>query len=117
MRFPWTRKKPVTKPVDVAAFLASLDRAELGEGYDMFQRHRDFKKVLTETPEGRRVLYQILQWTYFIDPCPQMVDANMVLVHNAKRHVGVSIYTAVNVDPYTLGEVPYNPPTEQGEVI
>lgn len=54
-------KKVVVSDVDIAALAEALRPVRVGRnGYNRIDRYRDFNKVFHGSPEGRRVLAQIV---------------------------------------------------------
>lgn len=96
-------KSPTGNP-DPLAFTERLERTHFGENYTPVDLYRDLRKVFLSTPEGRRVLYWILDLTGFykagFDPeKPETLDPNLALINTAKRDLGLFILTTLNADP------------------
>lgn len=54
-------RKTVTQDASIAAFIDALRPVKVGRnGYSYLDRYRDFHRVLLGTPEGKRVLSQIV---------------------------------------------------------
>lgn len=67
-------RKPNTQSEDIASLIEALRPVRVGRGnYTRLDRYRDFNRVFHGTPEGQRVLSQI------IDACegPQMTETEL----------------------------------------
>lgn len=98
-------RKPVTTSDDIAALVAALTPVRTGRnGYTRKDRYRDFNRVFHGTPEGQRVLAQI------IDFCEGPVTTEAELSNHAllagramSRRIGLTISAWATVPPPVEG--------------
>lgn len=90
---------------DVVAFLERLGRWEISEAYTEIDRYRDFRKVFS-TPEGKRVLSQIMEMTHIYAPSvpePEVLggapNPNLTYFREGERNVGLRIIATMNAEP------------------
>ena len=79
------------------AFVVDLKAAALSN-YTDTDRYREFRQVFLGTPQGKRVLHQILSWGHMyvteFDPQPTVHAFG-----SGERNLALRIFAAVNVDP------------------
>lgn len=98
---PGAGRKPNTQNEDIASLIEALRPVRVGrQNYSRTDRYRDFNRVFFGTPEGRRVLSQI------VDACegPQLTEAELnnhaLLAARAwTRRVGTLISAWATVPP------------------
>jgi len=98
---PGAGRKPNTQNEDIASLIEALRPVRVGrQNYTRTDRYRDFNRVFFGTPEGRRVLSQI------VDACegPQLTEAELnnhaLLAARAwTRRVGALISAWATVPP------------------
>ena len=84
---------------DPEAFFDSLIQVKLGARYGRMDRYRDFRRAFLESPEGRRVLWQILGWCHMFRPAAVRGDANETYRREGERNVGLRILATLNAEP------------------
>lgn len=98
---PGAGRKPNTASEDIASLIEALRPVRVGRGnYSRTDRYRDFSRVFHGTPEGKRVLSQI------IDACEgnQLIEADLnnhaILAARAwTRRIGALISAWASVPP------------------
>lgn len=86
---------------DIEAFFDSLLRVQVGKDhYTAMDRYRDFRRVFGETEAGRRVLWQILDWTglYRTSAHP---DPHVMYAREGERNLGLRLIETMNAEPVT----------------
>lgn len=89
-------------PPDPDAFFAALRRASLGERYTTIDRYRDFRAVFfgESTPQqGKRVLWQILEWCRLFRPVSTPGDPHETYRRDGERNIGLKIFMTLNAEP------------------
>ena len=87
---------------DPDAFFAALRRASLGERYTTTDRVRDFRAVFfgESTPQqGKRVLWQILEWCRLFRPVSAPGDPHETYRRDGERNIGLKIFMTLNAEP------------------
>lgn len=95
------RKGPLGQP-DPDAFFTALRRASLGERYTAVDRYRDFRAVFfgESTPQqGKRVLWQILEWCRLFRPVSAPGDPHETYRRDGERNIGLKIFMTLNAEP------------------
>lgn len=95
------RKGPRGRP-DPDAFFEALRRASLGERYTTIDRYRDFRAVFfgESTPQqGKRVLWQILEWCRLFRPVSAPGDPHETYRRDGERNIGLKIFMTLNAEP------------------
>ena len=95
------RKGVIGQP-DPEAFFAALRRASLGERYTAIDRYRDFRAVFfgESTPQqGKRVLWQILEWCRLFRPVSAPGDSHETYRRDGERNIGLKIFMTLNAEP------------------
>lgn len=72
-----------------------------GAGYTARDRFRDFAAVFG-TPQGRRVLAQILVWCQVWERSYVPGDANETILREGMRNIGLRIMETINIEPVDL---------------
>lgn len=93
MRLPW---RPT--PPDPLAFRASLEAALGGERYRPIDRYRDFRAVFG-TPEGKRVLLQIIDWAHMWEHIALPGDPHGTYLRDGRRDIGLKILKTMGAEP------------------
>lgn len=83
---------------DPEVFLDDLRAAQVGR-YTRMDRYRDFRAVFMATPQGRRVLWQILAWGRMYAPVAKTGDPHMTYFRDGERNIGLRIMQAMNAEP------------------
>ena len=86
-----------TDPLDL---LLSIPPIEKGYAFSA-DCYRDFHQVFLASPDGQRVLRQLLDWTRMFSVVkPAMgIDPNLVVYHEGERHIGTQILAALTIEP------------------
>ena len=84
---------------DPLALQRALGRAHLGRRYGPRQRWQDFRAVLTETPEGQRVLWQLLEWSRLYRPVAVHDEPHMTYFRDGERNMGLRVLATLNAEP------------------
>ncbi|MEQ8193819.1 MAG: hypothetical protein RIB59_04955 [Rhodospirillales bacterium] len=84
---------------DPEAFLAGLREAALGRRYTKIDRYRDFRAVFLATRQGRRVLWQILEWAHVYRSVAVRGDSHQTYFRDGERNVGLRILAVTNAEP------------------
>ncbi|MGF1593962.1 MAG: hypothetical protein ACFCUW_11815 [Kiloniellaceae bacterium] len=87
---------------DPEAFFATLRRSALGGRYTAVDRYRDFRAVFfgQSTPEqGKRVLWQILEWCRLFRPVSAPGDPHETYRRDGERNIGLKIFMTLNAEP------------------
>jgi len=86
---------------DPVAFMARLGRVYFGENYTETDRYKDFRKVFLDSPEGRRVLYQLIEMTHLYAPSfdPASPNPHLTHIHEGERNIGLYLMGILNADP------------------
>lgn len=101
MRRRWF-DRPAKGDPDPEAFFEDLRRATVGERYGPLDRYRDFRAVFFggSTPQqGRRVLWQILQWCRLFRPVSAPGDPHETYRRDGERNIGLKIFMTLNAEP------------------
>lgn len=91
----WLDRKRST--ADPEAFFASLLQARIGHRYTEADRKRDFQATFS-TLAGRRVLWQIFDWTHMFRPI-STADPHETYRRDGERNIGLRILAAMNAEP------------------
>jgi len=94
----WRRKAAP----DPEAFFDDLRRASLGERYRPQDRARDFRAVFfgDSTPQqGRRVLWQLLEWCRLFRPVSVPGDPHETYRRDGERNIGLKLFMVRNAEP------------------
>ena len=71
------------------------------QGYLPQDRYREFRRVFLDTPEGPRVLAEILSWGRMfkqaVDARP--VDPNLLLLREGQRNVAIALLNTIYNEP------------------
>ena len=97
----WFTRAPKGDP-DPEAFFEDLRRASLGERYGAIDRYRDFRAVFfgESTPQqGKRVLWQILEWCRLFRPVSAPGDPHETYRRDGERNIGLKIFMTLNAEP------------------
>ncbi|MEO3429728.1 hypothetical protein AAFN88_12760 [Pelagibius sp. CAU 1746] len=95
------RKGPIGQP-DPDAFFDALRKVSLGQRYTAIDRYRDFRAVFfgESTPQqGKRVLWQILEWCRLFRPVSAPGDPHETYRRDGERNIGLRIFMALNAEP------------------
>jgi len=95
------RKRAPGQP-DPDGFFEALRRAALGERYTAVERYRDFRAVFfgESTPQqGKRVLWQILEWCRLFRPVSVPGDPHETYRRDGERNIGLKIFMILNAEP------------------
>ncbi len=84
---------------DPEAFFDSLIRVKLGPRYGRMDRYRDFRRVFLQSPDGRRVLWQILAWCHMYRPAAVRGDPHETYRREGERNIGLRILATMNAEP------------------
>ncbi len=84
---------------DPDAFMAALARSRIGANYTAFDRYRDFSTVFLDSDAGKRVLYQIFEWTHLYRSSYVPGDADATHVREGERAAGLKIFATLNGEP------------------
>ncbi|MEQ8356726.1 MAG: hypothetical protein RH942_14380 [Kiloniellaceae bacterium] len=97
----WRRRARSGQP-DPEAFFEALRRASLGRRYTRADRYRDFRAVFfgESTPlQGKRVLWQILEWCRLFRPVSAPGDPHETYRRDGERNIGLKIFMTLNAEP------------------
>ncbi len=89
-----------------------------GKASNMDQ-YKDFRAVFLSSPQGKRVLYTILEWGKMFDCCipptkpGTPIDEKAVMLLLGARNLAVQLYATVYVEPKT-GDKPKKTTTKKG---
>ncbi len=103
------RKAPLGQP-DPDAFFEALRRAALGQRYTGIDRYRDFRAVFfgESTPQqGKRVLWQILEWCRLFRPVSAPGDPHETYRRDGERNIGLKIFMTLNAEADEPAGEPY----------
>lgn len=80
--------------------LETLANLPAANNYTQKERYHDFRKVFT-TPEGARVLREILAWCHLLKPSVYgaPIDSNLVLMKEGERNIGLRLLFTYNNEP------------------
>jgi len=84
---------------DPLAFFERLREVQFGEEYADADRYRDFRRVFLSTSEGRRCLYQIIEWTHVFHTSVVPGDPYMSHFQDGERAIGLQILSVLNAEP------------------
>ncbi len=87
------------KAPDPEALMADLAAAYSPQAYTEQDRHRDFKQVFLDSPQGRRVLYQLLAWAHQWRPTFVAGKPDVSAFQEGERNVGLRLLTAIQIEP------------------
>jgi hypothetical protein len=87
------------KGPDPEALMADLAAAYSPTTYTEQDRHRDFKALFLGSPQGRRVLYQILAWAHQWRPTFVAGKPDVSAFQEGERNVGLRLLTAIQIEP------------------
>jgi hypothetical protein len=107
----WRRKNALPDP---EGFFDDLRRASLGQRYTREDRARDFRAVFfgESTPQqGRRVLWQLLEWCRLFRPVSAPGDPYETYRRDGERNIGLKLFMVLNAEP----EPPEDPQREDSE--
>ncbi len=82
---------------DPERFFASLLQARIGHRYTEADRKRDFQATFS-TLAGRRVLWQIFEWTHMFRPI-STADPHETYRRDGERNIGLRILATMNAEP------------------
>ena len=74
------------------------DLATQAGPYTEMDRYRDFRALFTGTPEGRRVLQQIMEWAHIWTTSMAPTPHEMTFAEG-ERNLGLKIVAAIEVEP------------------
>lgn len=97
----WFRR-PAARDPDPEGFFDDLRRAAVGPDYSALDRYRDFRAVFfgESTPEqGRRVLWQILEWCRLFRPVSAPGDPHETYRRDGERNIGLKVFMTLNTEP------------------
>lgn len=83
---------------DPDAFLRELKTAQLGS-YNRMQRYRDFRLVFMGTPEGKRVLNQIMAWGRVYGNLIEKGSSDDTYIHLGERELVIKVLRVINLEP------------------
>jgi len=95
--------------VETAAAFETLTGLPVPTTYTAMDRYRDFRLTFMSTPEGQRVLREILSWGHMFRPsflAGGPIDPYRMAIHEGERNVALRLLTTVNTEPKA------NPPTQ-----
>lgn len=89
---------------DLLAALASLP----SDNYSAKDRYQDFRQLFTGTPEGQRVLREILSWGHLLQPSVygNPIDPYQTHIREGEANIARRLLT-------TVFREPKDPPTKQ----
>lgn len=87
--------------------LAMLAGLPSTTGYTPKDRFADFRKVFDGTPEGRRVLSEILSWGHMLKPSMvgSPVDPYLTHMRDGERNIALRLLATVNNEPQEKPQV------------
>lgn len=91
---------------DPDAFLADLRRAVVGRRYTDIDRYRDFRAVFmgaSTAEQGRRVLWQMLEWCRMYRPVAVQGDPHETYRRDGMRAIGLHVLMTLNAEPSPAG--------------
>lgn len=113
MIFGWFRRRRPPEP-DVEGFFDDLRRAAGIKGsYTALDRCRDFRAVFfgdSSPQQGKRVLWQILEWARLFRPVATPGDPHETYRRDGERNIGLKIFMTLNAEP---GDRPEEAQTEK----
>ncbi len=70
-------------------------------GYTRSDRFHDFQRVLNGSPEGKRVLAEILSWGHMLKPSimGNPVDPYLLAFRDGERNIALRVMATVNNEP------------------
>jgi len=94
-------KKKAGKPVTDDELLALIESLPITPDYTPTQRYQDFRQLFTGSPQGKRVLREILAWGRMFRPSVNSspVDGLAMAVRDGERNMAIKLLAAVNVEP------------------
>jgi hypothetical protein len=95
----WRRRRGRPHP---ERFFDDLRRAQLGPRYTAAERYRDFRAVFfgdSTAQQGRRVLWQILEWCRLFRPVSVAGDPHETYRRDGERNIGLRIFMVLNAEP------------------
>ncbi|NIA72279.1 hypothetical protein HBA54_27170 [Pelagibius litoralis] len=101
MRLPFFSRRKRSEP-DADAFFDDLRRSAVGANYSHVDRYRDFRAVFfgESTPhQGKRVLWQILEWARLFRPIAAPGDPHETYRRDGERNIGLKIFMTLNAEP------------------
>ena len=71
------------------------------QGYLPEDRYREFRRVFLDTPEGPRVLAEILSWGRFFKQSvtTSPIDANLLLLREGQRNIALALLNTIYNEP------------------
>jgi len=93
------RRRPPVGRADPEAMFRDLARLHTGRAYDDFERYRDFRDVFLGSPQGKKVLYEILTWAHMFRPAFVPGDPYATHYREGERNAGLKIMAALNAEP------------------
>ncbi len=100
------------KSADPVEFSNEVAGNAPGRNYSALERSNDFKRVLRQTPEARRVLAQILVRCQLWERSYVAGDPHETARREGMRDIGLWIMEIVNDEP---GDEPHTAETEDGD--
>ncbi|NIA72523.1 hypothetical protein HBA54_28440 [Pelagibius litoralis] len=97
----WFSKGAKRKP-DPEGFFEDLRRAAVGKNYSGIDRYRDFRAVFfgeSTAEQGRRVLWQILEWCRLFRPVSAPGDPHETYRRDGERNIGLKVFMTLNAEP------------------
>lgn len=92
---------PDDSPAETQAAFATLTSIAAPTNYTAMDRYRDFRRVFMSSPEGQRVLWQILSWAHLLKP-PVMgrpIDPYLTHVMAGESNLGLRLLKTINEEP------------------
>ena len=101
--------KGKTKAIEITDDLILFER--VSKYTSQIERYQDFREVFLSTPQGERVLREILGMGYVLNDTTKFnkygVDASATLISTGERKLALAIHKIATVEP------PPPPPTKQ----
>ena len=81
--------------------LESLAKLPSTQGYNPIDRYHDFRRVFYSSPEGQRVLAEILYWGHMLRPdvLSKPIDPYLSHIRMGERNVALRLLATVNNEP------------------
>ncbi len=99
IRWPFRRHSKGTP--DNEAFLVELASAHPGKRYSKIDRYRDFRRVLLDSEQGRRVLYELFSFCgMYQSAAPRAkFQTNETMFLNGQQDIGFRLLAMINAEP------------------
>lgn len=94
----WLRRRFLPAP-DPETLARQIAAAQGGGRYTEWDRYRDYRRVLLATPEGRRVLNDVLEACGVYRPSHVRGDTHETARREGRREIGLMILHRMNFEP------------------